>query len=78
MELTTGQGKNKHTSPSTCTPSSYIQSLRIPSIIFVFMDGMCTMNVAREIRRPSSIQVTIVHSFPETSVVNFTNYKQLI
>ena len=41
MVLTMGQGKNKHTSPSTCTPSNYILSLCIPGLIFVFMDGMC-------------------------------------
>jgi len=78
MELTTGQGNNKHTSPSTCTASSYILSLSIPGLIFVFVDGMCTVNVAREIRRPSWIHATIFSSFTEPSAVNFTNYQQLI
>lgn len=53
MELITGQGKNEHTSASTSTPTSYILYLCIPGLIFVLMDGMCTMNVTREIRRPS-------------------------
>jgi hypothetical protein len=53
MGLITGQGKNKHTSASTCTPSNYVLLLSIPGLIFVFMDEKCSMNVAREIRRPS-------------------------